>query len=213
MGLQAPHEASADTSLHVRRKGHLGTAPAWLPVTPQLVCVLVYHWARTSFHLYLLWYHPVCWGVGWRIKVPHYCQLRVDTCTPYSACGGWVGLQLVSLCLARVVQLLALIRKSRLFSELVFVYSGVSGLPAFLAPSPGSMRQKIEPRKRYISSHPEVVVCILLSTFQCLFCVSCSAVLSRRNRGKWCTLFKNNFYDKMLINFTSNVHQKNFSNP
>lgn len=46
-----------------------------------------------------------------------------------------MGLQLVSLCLARVGQLLALIKESRLFSELVFVYSGVSGLPAFLAPS------------------------------------------------------------------------------
>lgn len=60
-----------------------------------------------------------------------------------------MGLQLVSLCLARVGQLLALIKESRLFSELVFVYSGVSGLPAFLAPSPGAMRQKIEPRKHY----------------------------------------------------------------
>lgn len=81
----------------------------------------------------------MCVGRGGHLS-PHCSHLRVDTQALHSAYGGEVGRQFV---FARVGQVLALTKESRLFLELFLAAPfGVSDSSASLAPSPGYMRQK-----------------------------------------------------------------------
>ena len=162
-------QSSPDTSLAVRGRG-----------APCYCSPLGLHWHHSwrGYFLSLVWvqYPPLS-----SLILPGICRGGIGTQALYDS-----QLQLVSLCLHRVGQSLAFPRGSGLFLEFFIspIPFGVSEIPASLAPSPGYMRQKQNLGNtalwQFLASWGSLAHLHSFLPFQplCLFCVSCSGILT-----------------------------------